>query len=396
MAQRNKSQTGAAAIFIVVFFAILITIIALSFLNIAMQDQQQATNNDLAQSAYDSADAGLEDATRALRWYRVNCPYNNPPITGQKDNCDAYNDEFAAADRCNMAKLPPSTLPGTQRVGTTSEVKISTNEATDKNLDQAYTCVTITTRTQNYQGVAKNGKSDTLIPLRTVNNGEIDTVELKWFLNRGQDSVTPDYPDPTELPKPDNWSSTAPPIMRFQLIPVLRGDISITDVDADTKTAFLYPDKTLSAEEINLKNADIGRSIEKVSAPNRAKCEATVEKDKFACSARIINLPVASRASAANTDYYLRLTALYNDADYQVRLFGGGGTDLRLFDNVEPEVDSTGRANDVFRRVQSRVRDSIGSNPLNDGGFDITKGVCKEFTRAGLQFRLPGRTGPAD
>ena len=67
---QNK-QSGIAAIFTVVFFTLLISVIILSFIKIVTQDQQQATNSDLSNSAYDSAEAGVEDAKRALKQYNV-------------------------------------------------------------------------------------------------------------------------------------------------------------------------------------------------------------------------------------------------------------------------------------------------------------------------------------
>lgn len=392
----TNGQRGAAAIFIVVFFAILISIIALSFMRIAIQDQQQATNNDLSQSAYDSANAGLEDAKRALSWYNAHCPLNTSPAATDAAKCAIYTTIFTTPDnRCNIADIihdpaTASTLPYTATTSPTStEVKVSTNASAtsdDTKLDQAYTCVTITTQTPDFRGEASNGKSDTLIPLRTVNNEQISSIELNWSTNRSPNPISPTYPDPVSKPLPTSsgtWQPTTPPIMRFQLIPVQRGNININDVSADTKTTFLYP-STSGSGTVGLSAVDLGRTpgaAEKTTAPDLAKCEATVDPGQFACSIRVTSLPTANPANGGtvlSTDYYLRITSLYNNADYQIRLLGPAG-EVRLFNNVAPEIDATGRANDVFRRVQSRVRSITSSNPLTDGGFDITQGVCKNF-----------------
>ncbi|MEK7621311.1 MAG: hypothetical protein AAB395_03060, partial [Patescibacteria group bacterium] len=69
---QNK-QSGVASIFIVVFFTLLISIIVISFVTIVSQDQRQSINSDLSNSAYDSAQAGVEDAKRGLEQYRINC-----------------------------------------------------------------------------------------------------------------------------------------------------------------------------------------------------------------------------------------------------------------------------------------------------------------------------------
>lgn len=402
MTRVPHSQRGAAAIFIVVFFAILISVIALSFMRIAVQDQQQATNDDLSQSAYDSANAGLEDAKRAISWYNANCPLNSQPSVANAPKCAVYTATFNATDnRCNLADIihdpaTADTLPyAATTTPTSSEVKVSTNATAgsdDTKLDQAYTCVTVTTQTRDYKATATNGKNDNLIPLRTVDDLPIDTIELKWFYyESGDNSATlnPTYPDSVAKPLPISggaWQPTTPPIMRFQLIPTIRGNMNINDVSRDTKTVFLYPSTTGSGN-IDMNLADPGRSDPppaakpKAVAPQLAKCEATVSSGMFACSARLnVSLLTAAGGTGTplNTDYYLRLTSIYNNADYQIRLLGSAG-EVRLFDNVAPQIDTTGRANDVFRRVQSRVISTTSSNPLTDGGFDITQGVCKSF-----------------
>lgn len=212
MGRTKDKQRGAAAIFIVVFFAILISIIALSFMRIAVQDQQQSTNNDLSQSAYDSANAGLEDAKRALSWYNANCPLNAPATPAVAPKCNAYTTILNNPDnRCNLAEIihnpdTADTLPNTTTVNPTStEVRVSTNETAssdDTKLDQAYTCVTITTQTTDYKGELKDGKNDTLIPLRTVNNDPISSIELNWFTNKSPDPLNVTYPDSATKPLP--------------------------------------------------------------------------------------------------------------------------------------------------------------------------------------------------
>ncbi len=392
MGYNSRNQRGAAAIFIVVFFAILISVIALSFLRITVQDQQQSTNNDLSQSAYDSAGGGLEDAKRALSWYNAHCPLNIAPAPADQADCEVYNLAFTTPNNpCNLEDIirgAGTTLPYTSVSPGSSEVKVQTG-ATDDKLDQAYTCVTVTTQTRDYKADAENGKSETLIPLRTVDNLPIDTIELNWFYNKSKTNpLTPNYPNSATKLLPVSgsvWEVTTPPIMRFQLIPVLRGGIDINNVNIDTRTSFLYPSTTGSGT-VGLSAADSGRAFspaitatEKTTAPNLAKCKALVDPDTFACTARINALPTATGGTEANTDYYLRIMPIYNNTDFQVKLFGNGGTDLRLFDNVAPQIDTTGRANNVFRRVQSRVISTNNSNPLRDGGFDISQGICKDF-----------------
>ena len=148
MGQHNKiSQRGAVSLFIVMFSALLLTTITISFMQLMVKDQQQASYGDLSESAYDSAVAGVEDAKRALLMQQ-DC------LGDSSQRCNDIRAAIAAGECTTLSAV--FAVPG-------SEVTIAQEEG-DRRLEQAYTCVKITEDTSDYIGSIEPSASATLIP----------------------------------------------------------------------------------------------------------------------------------------------------------------------------------------------------------------------------------------
>ena len=73
----RRNESGGVSLFVVIFTAILITIITVGFTRFVIGYQQQTQRNDLSERAYNSALAGVEDAKRVLVAYTKVCA-NSP------------------------------------------------------------------------------------------------------------------------------------------------------------------------------------------------------------------------------------------------------------------------------------------------------------------------------
>lgn len=362
--QRQQRQAGAVSLFVVIFATLLMIIITLSFVQLMIKDQRQATASDLSQSAYDSAQAGVEDAKRLLLLKQA-CDGN---AASASVNCSAVTDAIASG-KCNTVSKGLSN--GLNISG--EETMIEQDEGDDK-LQQAYTCVKINATPPDYRSDVDMNHSD-IFPLKGV--GVFDQVRISWFTAR--DLPTSDLTigfygsgSSVELPRVPEWGANNPPLLRAQLMQA-GGNFTLADYDSEknASTVFLYPSKIdSSASFVSVRRDGLQK-------PALVKCKATLSNtDTHACSVTL-NIPAPADGNTANRNAFLRLSALYNAAHYKVELLEAGN--VVPFDNVQPEVDSTGRANDMFRRVKSRV-ELRGDFTYPEAAIDIAGDLCKNFT----------------
>lgn len=380
---KRRSESGAVSLFLVIFAMLLITVVTLSFLRIMLKDQNASSINDLSKSALDSAQAGTEDAKRELIYYRTLCN------SGDEDACAAATTSINSTT-CNVGlkDVVPEvkaaigageTQPGEVQV---AQHQDSSND-NDSDYNQAYTCVKMQLDTDDYVGSADANVSQ-LIPLKT--NKTVSSITLKWYSpeDLGVSGTSVALGTTTPLLLQNKWAANKPSLMRAQLIQF--GDsFKLSDFDnstaanSDTNTLFLYPvGTTNAARPSNAADTEIGfdADVRKLppSAPYGVQCQGTLAGGGFACSVTL-TLPNAINQTTGRTAY-LRLTPMYNATHYTVSF----SDPTAKFSGVQPSIDSTGRANDQYRRVSTRV-DLMPTNfTYPEAAIDITGDLCKDFS----------------
>lgn len=386
-----RHESGAVSIFVVIFSALLITIVTISFIRIMINDQQQATANDLSQSAYDSAQAGVEDAKRALLRYVSVCQNDGQAA------CDALAGSLST-DTCNAA-VRIGDVVGADSVGATSgagvgEIRVQqSSSSTDDALDQAYTCVTIDLETADYLGSLSQNES-ALIPLRGAS--AYDTVTVEWYsredLGDATTSTAVSLLGAGTAPKPlrqqSSWPANRPPVLRAQLMQT-GSSFSLTDFDfasngeANSLAVFMYPTSDAAA---NTSTSFIARDTRKNSptaqtpqdaaadTPLPVRCQASLTSGGYSCK---LSLTIPNPIGGGNGSEFLRLTPYYAATHFRVTL-SSGVTPVN-FNGVQSEIDSTGRANELFRRVVTRVDLTDTNFPYPDAALDLTGNLCKDF-----------------
>lgn len=390
-------QSGAVSIFSVIIAMLLMSVVTISFIRIMTSDQNRATGNDLAQSAYDSAQAGVEDAKRALVWYTEQCKISDAACSAA---VNAINSSV-----CN-AGIRAGTGMGTGEgeiiVQQSTQVDAS-GGSIDEALDQAYTCVTMQLATEDYVAPVPAFKS-ILVPL--VADKEFKTVTIEWFTADDLPSRTTPVTLSSSSSPPKglftraNWGNARPSLLRTQFMQVgpqftlLSFDTTTGSGQSNANTVFLYPttDGNRSAEliahDIRAQGDQEPGRGEATSTPLPTECKTAIAAGGYSCK---IELSLPNPVGASNrrdATAYLRLTPFYNATNVRVTLGGGA-----KFYGVQPKVDATGRANNVFRRVEARVDLYDTSFPYPEAAVEVANSFCKDFGVTDTQY-LAGSCTP--
>jgi len=365
---KRNAERGATALMIVVFTVLLLMTITVSFMRLVVQDQERTNNDELSRGAYDSALAGVEDGKRVLQ-----------SCIGQSDTsaCSAI-----AAGECNTIHSA-KVLSVSDSGANTGEVIVQNSSGTDGGYDQAYSCVKIDRNTSDYQGSLSDDSSE-VVPLQTV--GSFTQVTISWFKNPGTGTVFDLNASPSPLlPIATKWAAvgkTRPPLLRVQLIQYNGQNFKLDDFDQSggSNTLYLYP------SSVGLSIADFSSDARRSKTNNLlipVRCTPGIGS-QYICSATLtLPLPVGlPAAQIADRRAYLRVTSLYGDTDYTIQPVG---TELQ---DVEPAIDSTGRAADVYRRVRARVQlvSPAETQLYPRATVDITHNFCKDFGVSDSQY----------
>jgi len=400
----NNRQAGAVSLFVVIFAMLIITVITVSFLRLMVADQQQASDADLSQSAYDSASAGVEDAKRALLRYQQVCSNNTPA------ECSAESAKLST-NVCNAGLLDVINVADVDGGTPTNPGEVLVRQsAGDTSLNQAYTCVTMQLKTDDYIGTLTANKTQ-LVPLIGETGKTFNTVTIKWFSREDVGNSTGAVDNlnsvtDQRLTAKGVWPANRPPVLRTQLIQFgdsfKLGDFDIvnTSSQANSVALFLYPSRAGGASNSepfvgnDIRKNDAGDEPDRDTPDNSAlavKCESSVSSGGYACSMALqLPDPIGGRPASGNPTAFLRVTPFYNATEFQVMLSDGvlnsTASNLVKFQDVQPIIDATGRANDLFRRVEVRVDLFDTSFPYPDATIDVTGNFCKDFSVTNTQY----------
>lgn len=339
----TATKKGVASLYVVIFATILFGVITLSFVRIILSETRQSSNDDLSQSAYDSAMAGVEDAKIAVNQY-YQC-LSNP----SKNGCSQLMSKNLFGGNCDNFYL--RNYLGYDGEG---EVKIQEGSQTSSgrtyNSDQAYTCVIVSNVVSDYRSTLTSDTRTRVIPLGIGSDrlGRVKKVRFRWY-SEINGTVFSNL-DHNGRFAPIN-SHTTPPTISLSLIKT-DANFNLNDYNSSTNTnqttVVLLPSESEDSRNvITQSELNAAANSDYDNYPFEIKCK----HEEFACTVELTNLDFANGGNAM-----LVVSLPYGDliTDFAVDLWDGNGNTID-FENVQVSVDSTGRANQLYRRVETRL-----------------------------------------
>ena len=325
MTVNKKNEVGIVSIMVTMVMLIVISLIVLGFAEISRNDQRNSTDVQLSTEAYYAAESGVNDALAAI--------INNGQPVQSKLNCN--NNAFYDFN------------------GTTSVINITDNVS--------YTCLTINPAPTTLYYTANT--ASTVIPLTSTT--AFNNLTLDWGVANGSSGTSTCNGSTVSFPPVSSWTNCNFPILRVDLLnangQLARGGPN--DWSNDTSTMYFVPNTSVGASQ--------PASLSSRGSVFSAHCSQTDCLDT-------INL------GPGGTSYYMRVTTIYK-TDSKLTVTAGG----TQFYGTQVIIDSTGKAQDILRRIEVAV-DLTDSDTyeIPSGALITEDSVCKQFGVATNYFNI--------
>lgn len=326
---RLRRSAGVVSLMVTMVMMIVISLVVLGFAEISRNEQRNTLDEQLSTQAYYAAESGVNDARVAI------------------------NAQIAAG-----SPVQDKTSCGNQGSYTLSNTVDAAHNA-------AYTCVLVSTALPSL--VYNVGYTSTVIPV-TSSGPAFGNLTLSWKLPSGSNGSAADcYTDTGSLGSfPVATGSGAwgcdYPVLRVDMLDA-NGTLNRANWNADTSTFFFVPFNSNSVANA----AGLGAH----GTVTPARCDST------ACTARITGV--------GGTRYYMRITTLYR-TNSQLSITNTGGA---TFTGAEATIDSTGKAQDVLRRILVAVDlTDANARAVPSGALITEDSICKRFGATAGSFNV--------
>lgn len=325
-------QQGFASLIIAITLVIIVGLMSVGFAQLMRREINQATSRQLSNQAYYAAESGINDAAKAINnGYsdkKVDCgPITSPVTTGQAYLSNNIVDGTNSQWTCLTIDPRPDTIKYSPVDQTSPTAFVA------KAVDSAGAPINFSSLTISWQD-ADPSSPQNIRPSTGVSNNAFPRAGAAWnAMGIVRISLTP-LPD--------------------ELVPIDRATLF-----AQTFTSYLYPASTGNNNSYGYTTApdQQGVVMDGSCAPGRTPLR---------CSVNIIGL--------SSPRVLVTLRSIYSDTKVFISANGGAAN----ISNAQILVDSTGRSQNVLKRIQVRIPNT---NNYYYPGFTIetTGDICKQL-----------------
>ena len=377
-----RDQRGFAAIIISIVLVLLLSLITVGFATLMRKEQRSALDRHLSNVAYYASESGINDAVAAVQ----------AGFTVAKNTCAPYT-------AATILSLPAGK-------NQTAATKYLMNSSVDNSASSSYSCLTIDPNpsTLEYSSVQVNQPTTAMLTGSDSSGTvpqNIDTLVFSWqdagsgktfapYNNIAAPPGCPPYNASNLFPSVPCWQSNGSGItgvLRVSLTPIPPSNsLDRNTLETSSYTAFMYPLTggafTVPTPPSNVLPGGIPSDVYNnhagidhtgVKSGDIVNASCSPNSQPRYCQVAVTNL--------GDKTYLLRLSSLYAPTQVTITPFNcSSGTCTRIYaKGAQTLIDSTGKAQDVLRRVQVRLpaRSSFGYPE-----FSIATGgpVCKGLT----------------
>lgn len=340
--QGKSSEAGFAAIVIAVVLVTVLSLVTIGFAELVRHEQANSLNRQLSKAAYYAAEAGINDAAKALAQ-----GYTTP-----KKTC------------------PP--LPA----GTTGPGSYLTNNvvSTNANGQSTYTCLLIYQAPLDVQFSSVGSQDDSaksfvisaVDQTDGVTPANVNSFTISWQDEGGRQTFAPSSWSSHPFQTASNWTNAGNQVtgvLKLQLVPLRFLDR--TSLTNNAYNAYLYPLTGVAGTVVTSDyNTGTGSNAGIILDGNCNTGNVRYCKVKIDVS------------SLGQSQFLMRLVSLYDNSSVTIDANGASGP-VRVA-GVQSLVDSTGKSQNVLRRVQVRVPNQGFTLPHY--GIEALSGICKQLT----------------
>ena len=334
----KNNETGFAALVVGIVLLIILSLMSLGFASSMRQEQRSALDNQLTTQAFYAAESGINDAISFL---------NNNPTAGSKTSCTTATGLWSNLAAADFGYQYSSALY-TNSSGTII----------------SYSCLLVNAVSNVIVNGVQPGEY-VMVPL-TSGVSTIDQIEIQWSNNGAAGSLDttkclfngsiPNLPTNSAT---DAWSCPAS-LIEADLVSsnsISSGTISSTADSA--QSVFLYPNNqgsTIATVTLN-------------GAPSPQVVSSTCNTSGL-CSESITMTPESA--------YYLRLTPFYGPSTTNFIITAYSSGNVVTTTSAQIEIDATGKATDVLRRIAARYQTGIKEG-FTSYAIQSAGPICKQF-----------------